>query len=195
VIIRRVSLTALVVVTLVAGAMSSSASAAKVSPSDWAPSFCTAVTDWQTTVAGKSDELSSAVDEAVTAGQSPKAILTAARDQIASFLGDMVDATNDARSAIKDAGAPSSPNGAKISAVFVKGFKAIAQKFGDAQDEAKQLPTGSVQKFKVKSKELSVSLTEYGDTLSKDFGSIDKLDKGKQLEAAVKAAPECAALA
>jgi hypothetical protein len=194
VIIRRFSVVALVVVGLVAGA-TTGASAGTVSPSTWAPKFCTAFTDWQKTITTKSDELSSALDEAATAGQSPKSILSNARDQIASFLGDMVDATNDATSAIKAAGAPSSPNGAKIAAVFVTGFKAISKSFAKSRDQAQQLPTSSVQKFKVKGKELSVSMSAYGDTLSKNFSSIGKLDEEKKLEAAVKAAPECASIA
>jgi hypothetical protein len=170
------------------------ANAATVSPSTWAPKFCTALTDWQTTIQEKSDELSSALDTAGTAGQSPAAILATARRQIASFLGDMVDATDDATSAIDDAGAPSSPNGAKIATVFVNGFKAISKKFADAQDDANALPTTSVQKFQVKGKQLRASLSDYGDTLSASFGSIGKLDKGKKLTAAVKAAPECASI-
>jgi hypothetical protein len=193
VIVRRLSVVALVVVGLVAGA-TTGATAATVPPSTWAPKFCTAFTNWQTTISAKSDELSSAIDQAATAGQSPKAILSNARDQIASFLGDMVDATDDATSAIKAAGAPSSANGAKISAVFVSGFKAISKSFADSQDQAQQLPTNSVQKFKVKGKELGVSMSEYGETLSKNFSSIGKLDKGKKLTAAVKAAPECASI-
>jgi hypothetical protein len=195
VIIRRVSLTALVVVGLLAGAMCTSASAATVPPSEWAPAFCTAFTNWQTTISQKSDDMSTALDGAATAGQSPQQILGTARDQIASFLGDMVDATDEAASAIKDAGSPSTPNGAKIAAVFVTGFKAISKKFAQVQDEAQKLPTTSVQKFKVKGKQLGVSLSAYGDSLSKDFSVIGKLDKGKKLEAAVKAAPECASIA
>jgi hypothetical protein len=170
------------------------AQAATVSPSEWAPAFCSAFSDWQTTINDKSSEMSTALDAAASAGQSPKAILSNARDEIASFLGEMVDATDDATAAIKDAGVPSSPNGAKISAVFVKGFGAISDEFAEAQDLAEKLPVNSVQKFKVKGKELGVSMSEYGDSLSKDFSSIGKLDKRKKLEVAVKATPECAAI-
>src|SRR5690348_3298876 len=106
-----------------------SAHAATVSPSEWAPKFCTAFTNWQTVITEKSDEMTAAFDAKPTKGQSAQEILGNARDEIAGFLSDMVGATNDATSAIKDAGIPSSPNGAKISAVFVNGFKDISQKF------------------------------------------------------------------
>jgi hypothetical protein len=191
--IRRLCCTGALALGLLATTVPA-AHAATVPPSTWAPKFCTAMTKWQTAIQQKSDEMSSALDTATAAGQSPQEILGNARDQIASFLGDMVDATDDATSAIKAAGAPSSPNGAKISTVFVNGFKAISKEFARAEDRAQELPTSSVQKFEAKGKELGQSLTDYGDTLSKSFGSIGKLDKGKKLTAAVKAAPECASI-
>jgi hypothetical protein len=193
VIIRRISVVAFVVVGLVAGA-TTGASAATVSPSKWAPKFCTALSEWQTTIQEKGDALTTALDDVDSTGQTAESILSDARDQIASFLGDMVDATDDATDAIKAAGSPSSPNGGKISALFVSGFKSISKEFAKAQSKAEDLPTDSVTAFKTKGKQLGQALSDSGDTLGKGFGSIDKLDKGKKLEAAVKAAPECSFL-
>jgi hypothetical protein len=182
---RRALLIAVVVAALVAVAVPA-AYAKTVAPSKWAPKFCTALQDWQTTISDKGDALTTEL-ESVTD-------LKEGRDKIASFLGDMVAATKDATSAIKDAGNPSSPNGAKISAVFVKGFKAITKEFQKAQDEAEQLPTSSAAEFKAKGEKLGQALSDSGDELSKSFSSIGKLDKGQKLESAVKAAPECAFL-
>jgi hypothetical protein len=162
------------------------AHAASVSPSKWAPKFCTALDEWQTTISDKGDamttELASVTD------------LETGRDQIAAFLGDMVDATDKATKAIKAAGAPKSPNGAKISAVFVNGFKAISKEFAKAQTKAEELPTTSPEAFKVGGEALGKSLSDAGDELGKGFGKVDKLDKGGKLEKAVKAAPACAFL-
>jgi hypothetical protein len=191
--LRRLLPTAFVVAALL-GLSISSASAATVSPDVWAPKFCTAVTDWQATIQQKADSLTTALDSVDANAQSPQEVLSTARDQISSFLGDMVDATKQAASEIKSAGNPSSPNGAKIEAVFVKGFQAIAKEFAKAQSSAKKLSTDSVTAFKTKGKQLGQALSDSSDTLSKGFSSIGKLDKGKKLEAAVKAAPECAAL-
>ncbi len=192
-IFRRTSLVALVVVGLVAGA-ASGASAATVSPSKWAPKFCTALDEWQTTISAKGDALTSALDGVDGTGQTPEAILSSARDQIASFLGDMVDATDEATDAIKRAGTPSSPNGKKIAAVFVAGFKAVSKEFAKAQTSAKQLPTDSVTEFKAKGEALGQALSDSGSKLGEGFSAVDKLDKGKKLENAVKAAPACAFL-
>jgi hypothetical protein len=191
--IRRLCCAGALVVALLATSIPA-AYAATVSPSKWAPKFCTALEDWQATIQEKGDALTAELENVDATGQTEKSILTSARDQIAAFLGDMVDATDDATDAIKSAGKPSSPNGAKISAVFVAGFKAISKEFAKAQRKAENLPTDSATAFKTKGKELGQALSDSGDTLGEGFSSIDKLDKGKKLEAAVKSAPECSFL-
>jgi hypothetical protein len=162
------------------------ATAATVSPDDWAPKFCTAMSNWQTTITDKGDAMQTELQSVTD--------LHTGRDQIAAFLGDMVDATDTAVGAIKDAGTPSTPNGAKISAVFQKGFKAISKVFAKAEAQAEKLPTSTTKAFQAKGKQLGKALSTSSNELGKGFSSIGKLDKGKKLETAVKAAPECAFL-
>ena len=78
--------------------------------------------------------------------------------------------------------------------MFVAGLKASAKLFADARLKASKLPTTDADAFKAKGKELGQDLSDAGDELSKSFGGIGKLDKGKKLETAVKAASECAFL-
>jgi hypothetical protein len=159
------------------------AHAATVSPSEWAPKFCTAVIAYQDTISQETDAMDASLDSVTD--------LATARDQIVSFLGNMVDAANTAKRDVKAAGAPSSPNGAKIEALFVSGLGASAKVFAQGKAQAAKLPTASAEQFKIKGKQLGVDLTDAGEELSKSFSGIDKLDKGKKLEQAVKAAPEC----
>ena len=107
----------------------------------------------------------------------------------------MVDGSDDHEAAIKRAGAPSSPNGAKISSRVREGFKASRKSFADAQAQAaKHLDHEHGRVQGQGRRQLGVDHQEHGDRISKNFGSLDKLDTGKKLEAAVKAAPECAFL-
>jgi hypothetical protein len=106
----------------------------------------------------------------------------------------MVDATDEATDSIKHAGNPSSPNGKKIAAVFVAGFKAVSKEFAKAQSSAKRLPTDSVDDFKTKGEALGQALSDSSNELGDGFSAVDRLDKGKKLETAVKAAPACAFL-
>jgi hypothetical protein len=159
------------------------AHAATVSPSEWAPKFCTAIIDYQATISQESDSMSAALDDVTD--------LATARDQIASFLSNMVDAANTAKREVKAAGVPSSPNGAKITGLFVSGLGASAKVFAKGETQAEKLPTTSAEQFKIKGKQLGVDLSDAGEELSKSFSGIGKLDKGKKLEQAVKAAPEC----
>jgi hypothetical protein len=191
--IRRLCCTGALALGLLATSVPS-AHAATVSPSEWAPKFCTTLEQWQSTIQEKGDALTSALDNVEANGQDQAEILDDARDQISDFLGDMVDATDEATSDIKSAGAPSSPNGAKISLIFVKGFKAISKEFAKAQDKAEKLPTNSVTAFEKQGKQLGQALSDSSSRLGNGFSSIGKLDKGKKLEAAVKAAPECSFL-
>jgi len=188
--IRRLCCTGALALGLLATS-APAAHAATVSPSKWAPKFCTALEDWQSTIQEKGGELTSALQGVDANAQSSEAILSDARDQISSFLDDMVAVTDSTTDKIKRAGSPSSPNGAKIAATFVNGFKAISKEFAKTQARAEKLPTNSVAAFKTKGQQLGQALSDSGDTLSAGFGNIGKLDKGKKLEAAVKAAPEC----
>ena len=95
-IIRRIPVVAFVVVGLVAGA-TTGASAATVSPSTWAPKFCTALEDYQTTISDKSEQMTTAL-EGVTD-------LSEGRARIVSFLGEMVTAAKTAKRVI----APQTP--------------------------------------------------------------------------------------
>ena len=182
---RRVLVSTFVISGLVAASFGT-AHAATVPASKWAPKFCTAIHDYQTTVSEQGD----AVDSALTGVTD----LTAGRDQLVSYLGKMVDAADTAAGKIKKAGAPSTPNGGKIAAKFVAGLKASSKLFADAQAKAKKLSTTDAEAFAVDGKKLGTDLSDAAEELSASFNGIGKLDKGKKLEAAVKAAPECAFL-
>ena len=183
--VRRLLVPALVATGLVATSFGT-AHAATVSPATWAPKFCTAVIDYQTTISRDGESLTSQLENVTD--------LASGRDQIESFLGDMVTAAKTAKRQIQSAGAPSTPNGGKIATVFAAGLDASAKAFAKAQAEAARLPTTTPEAFKIKGKQLGRRLTAAGDQLSKSFSGIGKLDKGKKLEAAVKAAPECESL-
>jgi hypothetical protein len=184
-VLRRLSITLCLVVGLV-GASVGTAHAATVPAAKWAPKFCTAIQQYQTTIS----EQGKAVDTALTGVTD----LTAARDQLQSYLGKMVTAADTAAQSLKNAGAPSTPNGSKIAAKFVAGLRASAKLFADAQAKAGKLSTTDVTAFATDGKKLGQDLSDAGDQLSTSFNGISKLDKGKKLEKAVKGAPECSFL-
>ena len=183
--LRRLVVPALLATGLVAGSFGT-AHAANVPADEWAPKFCTALQDWQTAIQGQSDQVTSEL-----AGVTD---LDTGRQTIADLLGQMVDATDTTTGALKDAGSPSTPNGAKIQTVFVNGFKAISKEFAKAQAKAEKMSTTSPTAFAKQGKKIGTELSASGDELGKNFDAVDKLDKGKKLENAVKAAPECAFL-
>jgi hypothetical protein len=184
-VLRRLSITLCLVVGLV-GASVGTAHAATVPPGKWAPKFCTAIQQYQTTIT----EQGNAVDTALTGVTD----LRAGRDQLATYLGKMVTAAKTAATTLERAGAPSTPNGSKIAAKFVAGLQASAKLFADAQAKAAKLSTTDAKAFATDGKKLGQDLSRAGDQLSAGFSGIGKLDQGKKLEKAVKAAPECSFL-
>jgi hypothetical protein len=183
--IRRLCCAGALALTLVATSIPA-AHAATVSPGKWAPKFCNAVVDYQTTISEKSDAMSTALDSTTD--------LASARSQIVSFLGDMVTAAKTAKREIQQAGTPSTANGAKIASKFADGLDASAKVFANGKAQAAKISTASVKSFAVDGKKVGADLSAAADELSKSFSGIGKLDTGKKLEAAVKAAPECASL-
>jgi hypothetical protein len=183
--LRRLLVPTLVATGLVAGSFGT-AHAASVPADQWASKFCTAAEEWQQSITTQSDQITSQL-EGVTD-------LKTGRDTIADLLGQMVDATDTATEAIKDAGSPSTTNGAKIETVFVNGFKAISKEFAKAQAKAEKLSTTSPTAFTKQGKKIGTELSASSETLGKGFAAVEKLDKGKKLENTVKATPECAFL-
>jgi hypothetical protein len=183
--IRRLCCTGALVLGLLATSIPA-AHAATVSPSTWAPKFCTAIQDYETTISDAKDQMDTALSGVTD--------LSEGRAKIVSFLGEMVTAAKTAKRAVARAGNPSSPNGAKIEAQFVKALGASAGVFADAKANAAKISTKSPTAFAKEGKQVGVDLTDAGEKLSAGFSGIGKLDKGKKLEAAVRAAPECAFL-
>ena len=184
--LRRALLTTCLVAGLVAASFGT-ADAATVSPSTWAPKFCTAVVQYESTISTQSDALSTALTNVTD--------LKTGRDQIVSFLGKMENAATTAKQQLQEAGAHSLPNGAKIAKTFVAGLAASAKLFAKAKADAAKIPTTNITAFKTKGKQVGQSLSDAAEELSRRFAGIKKLDTGKKLEAAVKAAPECASIA
>jgi hypothetical protein len=183
--LRRALLTTFVVGGLVAASMGT-AGAATVSPSTWAPKFCTAVLQYQSTISQQSDSLSTTLTDVTD--------LTTGRDQIVAYLDAMEDAATTAKQQLQKAGAPSSPNGPKIAKTFVAGLGASAKLFANAKADAAKLSTTDASAFKTDGKQVGQALSDAAEQLSKRFSGIGKLDTGKKLEGAVKAAPVCAPL-
>ena len=63
-----------------------------------------------------------------------------------------------------------------------------------AKAQAAKISIKGKAAFAKEGKQVGVDLQEAGDRIGKSFGGVDKLDTGKKLEVAIKAAPECAFL-
>jgi hypothetical protein len=180
--IRRLCITGALVAALFATTFST-AHAATVSPSKWAPKFCNALEDWQTTIKDKGNEVQTSLSNATD--------LTAARDQLVGFLGDMESATQDAINAMKKAGTPKSTNGGKITGIFVKALQTAKADFATAKESASKLSTTDPTAFSTDGVQIGTDLQKAGDEIGNSFTGVDNLDKGQVLSSALQKAKAC----
>jgi hypothetical protein len=186
VIVRRVAVTAVVVVGLLAGALGSAASAATVEPSEWAPEFCSTLATYQDTLTTGNDELTSSL-EGVTN-------LKKARAKIVAFLGTMTTAAKTAKRDLQDAGAPSSTNGAKIAGAFVTALGQSGDLFAKAKAQAAKVSTSNPAAFQKQGAKVATNLGTAATKLSETFTGLPTLDSKAELSQALLAEPSCSNL-
>jgi hypothetical protein len=186
VIVRRVCLTALVVVGLLVGAMGGAASAATVEPSEWAPNFCSTLSTYQDTLAKGSDDLTSSLSGVTN--------LKKARAKLVAFLGKMTNAAKTAKSDLQDAGAPSSANGSEIAGKFVTALDQSSDIFAKAKAQAAKVSTSNAAAFQKQGIKVGTDLSKAATKLSATFTDLGTLDSDGELSTALLADSSCSNL-
>jgi hypothetical protein len=180
---RRVLVSVFLVVGLVA--MSLGFAGASTSPGTWAPKFCTALKQWQTTVVSESTKANGAL------GKLSGGNLAGIRDEFVTFLTKDVAATQSAIRNIKKAGAPSSTNGAKIQNKVIGSFQSASTAFADAKSSASALSTTDTSSFVADATTIQQKLSGATDAFDSNFTAVGKLDKNNELEKAIGDAKAC----
>jgi hypothetical protein len=185
VIVRRVFVTAVLAVGSV-GVAAPSASAATVSPAEWAPKFCSALTDYQSTLSKGSDDLTTSL-----AGTTN---LKKARAKLVSFLGKMSKAAKTAKGDLQGAGSPSSANGSEIAGKFVTALGQSSDIFSKAKAQAAKVPTSSPTAFQKQGVKVGTDLSKAATKLADTFTDIATLDTDGELSIALQADSSCTQL-
>jgi len=183
---RRVCVVMSVVAVIVVS-LAVPAGASSVSPSKWAPKFCNALVKWQSTLKTEGEAASASISSHSTD-------LTAARDDLVSYLGKSVAATQTAIKTIKAAGTPSSTNGAKIVSKLVGGFQAASTVFATAKSDAAKLSTTDATAFADAGTQIQTNLSTASSKVTGGFSGIAKLDAKNELNQALAKATACKAV-
>jgi hypothetical protein len=157
---------------------------AATSPGTWAPKFCKALKQWQTTVKSESAKANSTLT-GLTGD------LAGVRDEFVSFLGNDVTVTETAIKAIKKAGAPSSANGSKIQTKVIGSFQSASDVFAQAKTDAAALSTTDATAFVASASKIEANLNSAGDAFNTNFSAVERLDKDNELEKALGSAKAC----
>ncbi len=180
---RRLVVTTCLVVGLVVVSLGSAHAA--TSPDTWAPKFCKALKQWQTTITSESNTASSALGK-VAAGD-----LTGVRDEFVRFLEKDVAATQAAIRSIKKAGAPSSANGSKLQSKVVAAFQSASDVFAEAKTSASDLSTTDATSFVTDATRIQQDLNGASDAFQTNFSKVEKLDSKGEIERALTSAKAC----
>lgn len=183
--VARLMVSCVVAGLVAAVAFAGPASAATVSPQEWAPKFCTAFIDWQSQVKSDGD----AAQEALSGNATN---LELAKSQLTAFLAKSVKNTNAAAKSLRAAGSPDVSNGAAIEAKLVKVLEDVSKVFRSAGKTAASAPTNNAKKFLAVASKITKALNQGGTKVSSGIGSIGSLDKDKTLSTVLSAEPACA---
>jgi hypothetical protein len=185
VIVRRVLIAAVLTVALV-GVAAPGASAATVSPSEWAPKFCSTLTTYQEKLSTGSDDLTTSLSGTTN--------LKKARATLVAFLGKMSGAAKTAQRDLQKAGSPSSANGSKIAAKFVAALGQSSDIFAKAKAQAAKVSTSNPTAFQKQGVKVGTDLSAAATKLADTFAGISTLDTDGELATAMQADSSCSSL-
>jgi hypothetical protein len=167
----------------VAGCGGGSSTPEGVPPADWAQSVCGALSDWQTSLQTKSQSLTSEVLQA----KSPKA----AKEQISTFLTDVIAETETMIGAVSAAGQPAVDQGGQIAEDFHNGLEQMRSAFKDAASQVQSVPTNDPQAFQQQLTEIGQELQTQGQAIGDTLGEIDQKYDAEELNQAFDENPDC----
>jgi hypothetical protein len=173
-------------VLLVAGT-AINATAATTPAAQWAPKFCTAISNFQTHLTNDGTQADAVLSGNITS-------LNAAKNALASFMNKATTDADTAITALKKAGAPDAPNGAKIASAFVTAMQNARSLFVSAKNDAQHLPTKNLKSFEAATQKITSKLNRGGNEITNSFSNVQALDTSGQIAAAAAASPACSFL-
>ncbi len=174
--VRRTLLLASLVITLAISACGGSSSSG-VSAESYVKNVCTAVRNWATDIAARSNALNVASIKNASQGKTA----------IQGFFTAAVSDTTTVVAKLKSAGTPNVNNGKKISSALVSSFGQIQSALTTGESQANALPTTNPLAFKTAGQALANTVRS---SLANIGSSLNGL-KSPQLQTAAKKEPAC----
>lgn len=163
-------------------AASDVAAATSTSPTAWTTQFCKALQTW-------GDKVNTINAQLQSTAASVGGDLAQSKTMLVDDIEQIADTTGHAAQIIQRAGVPAVPNGKKMSAAFVNGFKNGEQQLLRAATEAKALSTDDAAAFLSGMSTVATKLQV--DPISPAFKSARKLDESGKIGRALVSNPDC----
>lgn len=164
------------------GSNGGSSGGSSVSADSWARSVCTSFQTWTGALSKQPEAL-----------QNPTGSLTnqQIKDELSSYLGSAVRATQTLADSIRSAGSPAVENGSAAAAELASGLQPIQRSFEDAKSKVDAASTTDAESFKSALDAVGTQLNSSGDQAKSSFDSISKKYSGGALDRAFTSEPAC----
>ena len=132
-----------------------------VPPKQWAQSVCTSLRDWKTNVKDLTSEFRSAGGGSTDAAQ--------VKDLLVTYLGNTVNETDALLTQLDEAGTPNLNDGSKVAGLFQQAITDVRDLFATGQQDAANLDTTDLTKFRATSTRIGNAIKQGGAKLSQTF--------------------------
>jgi hypothetical protein len=157
------------------------------SPKKWAAGLCASMSEWRDVAVNGADEMRTKLS-----GTNPS--LAEVRHELASYLGDVSDATAKAADDVKALGPPDTPKGRKIARGMVKVFTGIAVSMERLQHRARGISVSDEATAKQQLTAIQRDVNQVFSQFGTQFTRLKRYDAGRKLDKAFDATKACQTL-
>ena len=181
--LRLPILTLLAAATLVAAGCGGGGEPEGVEPEAWAEDVCGALASWQQTL----QEQAQTLTQDVLGASSPEA----AKDQIGTFLDDVIADTESMIEQFDAAGVPAVEQGEELRNDFRAGLQQMLDAFENARERVEDVPTDDPQAFQEQLTEIGTALQTQGEQIGETMENLDEQYDADELNQAFEENEQC----
>lgn len=161
-----------------------------VAPDAWVQTICTTLTDWNGQLQARTSDLQGELQGL------PQGDFQGLQDLMLTYVGGVIEDTDQAVTTLQEAGAPAVEDGQEVSELMVDGVREARTIFEDAREEIAALNPDRPRRFATSLEEIGGRVQEGGARVQGSFQAADERGLGgEELDQAFSEEPACSGLA
>lgn len=160
-----------------------------VPPDAWVRTVCTTLTDWNAQLQSRTGDLQTEL-QGLSRGD-----FQALQDLMISYVDGVIEDTDQAVTALEEAGVPAVEDGREARELMVGGIREARTIFEEARDDIAALDADRPRQFATALEEIGARVQEGGARVQEGFAAADERGiGGEELDQAFAEEPACSAL-